>query len=155
MQEELHLAYQVTQMNFRIFCKWNLVAGVILIWTIKLFIRPYAEAHTVYNFILGIAPNLVGSYLVLFGTYLCSPLQFIFSSERWIKIASICFFALLLINECLQKIPIFGRTFDYYDIAASAVGLLLSYSFFLKSLATTLRRNAKVSVSEFRGGFAT
>jgi len=129
-------------MNLRVLCKWNLVAGIILIGAIKLFIRPYAEAHTIYNFFLGIAPNLVGAYLLLFASHLFFPLHFIFSSERWLRTATFYFFVLLSINECLQRIPVFGRTFDYYDIVASAVGLFLSYSFFLKWLTGKVAKTA-------------
>ncbi len=122
-------------MNLKQVCKWKLIAGVLVIWTIKLFIRPQAEAHTLANFILGIAPNLIGGYLLLFGSYLFFPLRFIFNSTLWRRMMCICFFALLVINEYFQKIPLFSRTFDYNDIAASALGLFFSYSVFVK-LAT-------------------
>jgi hypothetical protein len=39
---------------------------------------------------------------------------------------------MLIINEYLQLIPIFGRTFDVYDIIFSMVGLLTSYFAFSK-----------------------
>jgi len=37
---------------------------------------------------------------------------------------------MLIINEYLQLIPFFGRTFDYNDIIFSSVGLMLSYFVF-------------------------
>jgi hypothetical protein len=48
---------------------------------------------------------------------------------RWFCV--ICFL-LLVVNEYLQLIPVFGRTFDYYDILASAAGLYFSYWIMLK-----------------------
>jgi hypothetical protein len=37
---------------------------------------------------------------------------------------------MLVINEYLQQIPFFGRTFDISDILFSALGLLVSYFVF-------------------------
>jgi hypothetical protein len=31
---------------------------------------------------------------------------------------------MLVVNEYLQKITVFGRTFDYYDIVFSSAGLI-------------------------------
>jgi glycopeptide antibiotics resistance protein len=36
-------------------------------------------------------------------------------------------FGMLVINEYLQLIAVFGRTFDYFDIFFSFAGLSLSY----------------------------
>jgi hypothetical protein len=42
-------------------------------------------------------------------------------------------FDILLINECLQHIPLFGRTFDVNDLLFSAIGMLTSDIVFDKS----------------------
>jgi hypothetical protein len=41
-------------------------------------------------------------------------------------------FAMLVTNEYLQQVPFFGRTFDYFDILFSAIGLMASYFVFGK-----------------------
>lgn len=41
-------------------------------------------------------------------------------------------FGMLVVNEYLQRISFFGRTFDYYDIIFSSVGLLAAYFVFGK-----------------------
>jgi len=45
-----------------------------------------------------------------------------------------CCFGLLLviINEYLQLIPVFGRTFDYLDILASVAGAFIGYFVFAR-----------------------
>lgn len=50
----------------------------------------------------------------------------------------VCFigFGLLVVNEYLQLIPLFGRTFDYYDIFFSAVGLSGAYFAFGKIMSS-------------------
>jgi hypothetical protein len=110
------------------------IAGTLVIWTIKFLIRPYFEGGAVPEFLLGIAPNLIGSFLIPFGAYWLYThpqflngqlLRFSFFSDS--RIVCVFGFTLLVINEYLQLIPVFGRTFDYYDLAFSALGLTASY----------------------------
>lgn len=113
------------------------VLGTLLIWTVKFFIRPYLHPSGATGFLLGVAPNLVGSFLIPFAAhwlYTHRPLN----PENRLRFApffdtrAVCIsgFLLLIINEYLQLVPFFGRRFDYYDILFSAVGLLVSfYSF--------------------------
>lgn len=121
-------------MQLRTNCRNLVVAGTLLIWTIKFFVRPFLHPTGTLGFFLGIAPNLLGSFLLPFGAYWLYThpqffngrlLRFSFFSD----VKFVCFFgfSLLLINEYLQLIPVFGRTFDYFDILSSAVGLVLSY----------------------------
>ena len=89
------------------------------------------------QFMAGIAPNLIGSFLVPFAAYWLYThprffngqlLRFYFFSDN--RIVCLTGFVLALVNEYIQLIPVFGRTFDYYDILFSALGLLLAfYSF--------------------------
>lgn len=124
-------------------CKWITISGVLLIWTIKWGIRPYFHFDVVTTFLLGVAPNLIGSFLLPFAGYWLltrfMDLQ-ITSLLRWFCLTCFC---LLIINEYLQKIPFFGRTFDYFDMLASAVGLSVAYQvinkmMFLKNLPVQL-----------------
>jgi hypothetical protein len=115
------------------------LTGAILILAIKFIIRPLYLVDDSVKFFLGIAPNLFGSFLVPFGVYwfFCRSG---FSIARIFKIQSpydlriVCLIGLglLIINEYLQLIPYFGRTFDYFDIAFSAVGLTTAYFVFGK-----------------------
>ena len=124
-------------MQFRTNCRNAVVAGAILIWTIKLFVRPYFHFSPAIDFLFGIAPNLLGAYLVPFAAYWLYThplffngrlLRFSFFSDT--KFVCLFGFALAVVNEYLQLIPVFGRTFDLFDILFSAVGLSGSYYHF-------------------------
>lgn len=121
-------------MELRDISKRLLIVGIMVIWIIKLVIRPFFDMQEGLNFISGVAPNLIGSFLVPFGAFWLYThpgffngrlLRFSFCSDPRI----VCFFGftLIVINEYLQLLPLFGRTFDYFDIVFSAIGLFLSY----------------------------
>lgn len=121
-------------------CRVSVITGTILIWIIKWGLRPYFHFDQPVKYVLGIAPNLLGSFLLPLGCYwLLRKFINLFEDVQLKAFCIICF-TLLLINELLQLIPFFGRTFDYNDIAASAIGLLGSYFFcnkyLFKKLAT-------------------
>ena len=110
------------------------ITGTLLIWLIKFGIRPYYNFGQPMDFFLGIGPNLLGSFLVPFGAYwFFSGREFwvamIFKIHSITDLRNVCFlgFAMLVVNEYLQLIPFFGRTFDYFDIIFSAIGLSASY----------------------------
>jgi hypothetical protein len=124
-------------MDLKQISKRLLIAGTLLIWIIKLFIRPLALFDDPTRFFLGIAPNLFGSFLIPFGAYwLFSGRNFllarIFRIQSAYDLRLVCIMGLgmLIINEYLQLIPVFGRTFDLYDIIFSGVGLITSYFVF-------------------------
>lgn len=127
-------AYTTRLMELKQLSKWMVITGALLIWTIKLFIRPFFHFDQPMHFFLGIAPNFLGSFLIPFGAcWFFSGRQHllarIFRLEGLADLRIVCLlgFALLVINEYLQLIPVFGRTFDYFDIIFSSFGLLLSY----------------------------
>lgn len=114
-------------------CRWFVITGTLIIWTIKYLVRPLHLFDETGTFFLGIAPNLIGSFLIPFGAYwFFSGKNFliarIFRIESPFDLGLVCFlgFGMLVVNEYLQRLPIFGRTFDYNDILFSSVGLLLS-----------------------------
>ena len=118
-------------------CKRLVIAGTLLIWLIKFIIRPLALFDDPARFFLGIAPNLFGSFLIPFGAYwfFCGRnflLARVFRIQSPYELRLVCMmgFGLLIINEYLQLIPYFGRTFDIYDIIFSLVGLTTSYIVF-------------------------
>jgi hypothetical protein len=124
-------------MEIKKISKQYLIAGTLLIWTIKFVIRPMHLFDQPMNFFLGIAPNLFGSFLIPFGAYwLFSGRDFwlarIFRLQSAYDLRLVCVLGMgmLIVNEYLQLIPIFGRTFDLFDILFSMVGLLVSYFVF-------------------------
>jgi hypothetical protein len=125
------------------------ITGTLLIWAIKFIIRPMNLFEEPLRFFLNIAPNLFGSFLIPFGAYwFFSGKQFfiarIFRIETQYDLRLVCIigFGMLVVNEYLQLIPYFGRTFDYNDILFSSVGLMASYFVFEK-----LQHKARVQTS--------
>lgn len=114
------------------------ICGAILIWLIKLFVRPlhwWDDAQ----FFLGIAPNLLGSFLIPFAAYwLFSGRNFllarVFKIQSAYDLRIVCLLGLgmLIVNEYLQLISFFGRTFDFNDMLFSTIGLAVSYFVFGK-----------------------
>lgn len=127
-------AYLSRLMHFRNNCRNLLIGGTLLILMVKFLIRPYLHPGGAAGFLLGVAPNLVGSFLLPFGVHWLQG-QPLFFRERLTRYAfffetrTVCLigFGLLVVNEYLQLVPFFGRRFDYFDILSSAVGLTLSY----------------------------
>jgi hypothetical protein len=113
---------------------YTVIAGAIIIESIKWGIRPYFHFAEPLNYFFGIAPNLLGSFLLPFGAYwLLGKYINLFSAIQF-KLFCVLMFLLLIVNELLQLIPVFGRTFDYNDITASAIGLAAAYLFCSKFL---------------------
>lgn len=124
-------------MQLRNYCKWIVIVGTLLIWVIKFGIRPYVPLDPSAKFIAGVSPNFFAAFLIPFAAHWLythslffngSLMRFDFFSDT--RIVCLFGFSLAVINEYLQLIPIFGRTFDYFDIVFSAVGLITSYYFF-------------------------
>ncbi len=121
-------------MSLKTFCKYVFISGAILIIIIKLLIRPYFHFIAPLQFFFGIAPNLISAFLFPFVCYWLLGRWINLHQDRQFKLFCISCFAFLLINELFQLMPVFGRTFDYNDILASAVGLSASYFFCSKYL---------------------
>ncbi len=116
-----------------------IITGTLVIWTIKFVIRPLQLLDGSGRFFLNIAPNLLGAFLIPFGAYwFFSGRNFllarVFKIETNYDLRLVCLlgFGMLVVNEYLQRIPFFGRTFDYYDILFSSAGLLAAYFVFGK-----------------------
>jgi len=125
-------------MQLKQLSKRLVIFGALVIWLIKFFIRPlhlWSDAQ----FFLGIAPNLFGSFLIPFAAYwLFSGRNFllarIFRIQSTYDLRMVCMLGMgmLIVNEYLQLISIFGRTFDFNDMIFSTVGLAASYFVFGK-----------------------
>ena len=121
-------------MDLKQISKWFVIVGTLLIWAIKFVIRPLHLFDEPLKFFLGISPNLFGSFLIPFGAYwFFSGRNFwvarIFRIQSAYDLRLVCVlgFGMLVVNEYMQLIPFFGRTFDVNDIIFSSVGLILSY----------------------------
>ena len=112
------------------------ITGTLLIWTIKFIIRPYIHIPHALKPLVGFAPNLIGSFLLPFGA--CWFFKRFFRLQTQADLTLTCSFGLLLviINEYLQLIPIFGRTFDYLDIFSSVVGVFCGHLVFGKLMSS-------------------
>lgn len=112
-------------MYLKTLSKWIVIAGTLMIWIVKFIIRPFVQVPHIVKPLVGFAPNLIGSFLLPFGA--CWFFQRVFKLETKAELTFTCAFGLLLviINEYLQLIPVFGRTFDYLDIFASVAGVFL------------------------------
>ena len=126
-------------MEIKQISKKIVIVGALVIWMIKIFIRPLHLFDDPVRFFLNIAPNLFGSFLIPFGAYwFFSGKNFmlarLFRIESAYDLRLVCLlgFGMLVVNEYLQLIPYFDRTFDYYDILFSSIGLLTSYFVFVK-----------------------
>ena len=122
-------------------CRKVVITGAIVIWSIKFLIRPSGVFDGATSYLLGIAPNLVGSFLVPFAAcWFFSGRKFfmarVFRLGSLLELRMVCMLGMgmLTFNEYLQLIPYFGRTFDYHDILSSAAGLFLSYFVFARFL---------------------
>ena len=132
--------------------KWVIIAGTLIIWAIKFIVRPMHLFDDPTRFFLNIAPNLLGSFLIPFGAYWFfsgrnNLMARVFKIETQYDLRLVCLlgFGMLIVNEYLQLIPFFGRTFDYNDILFSSVGLLAS-TFVFGKIQFRKRREYQVQV---------
>jgi glycopeptide antibiotics resistance protein len=117
-------------MQLKSISKRAVIIGTLFIWAVKFGIRPYWHGGQPVKYLLGVMPNLLGSFLIPFGAYWFFEQLFRFRNMYHLRFVCVFGFLLLVINETLQLIPLFGRTFDLNDIACSGIGLLLSYIVF-------------------------
>ncbi len=126
-------------MQLKRISKHLIISGTLIIWIIKYMLRPLDLFDEPGRFLMGVAPNLLGSFLIPFGAYwFFSGKNFLIArifkiqSAYDLRIVCVLGFGMLVVNEYLQLISIFGRTFDYYDILFSSIGLLSAYFVFNK-----------------------
>ncbi len=126
-------------MNLKGISKQVTIVGTLVIWLIKFVIRPFIHIPQFWKLWFGIAPNLIGSFLLPFGA--CWLFQRVFRLQTVQQLKFTCVFGLMLVvvNEFLQLIPFFGRTFDVLDILFSFVGAGFGYFLFARLLVKETR----------------
>ena len=127
-------------MPLKTISRWVVISGTLLIWFIKFLLRPFVHIPHDLKPLVGFAPNLTGSFLLPFGA--CWFFQRYFKLQTQADLNFTCGFGLLLviINEYLQLIPVFGRTFDYLDIFSSVVGMLIGHFVFSRLMLSRIAR---------------
>ncbi len=119
-------------MHLKNYSKWIVITGTLLIWCIKFLIRPFISIPSNLKILLGIAPNLIGTFILPFFVHWFLKRYISLQTKFDLNIA--CSFGLLLVimNEYIQRIPFFGRTFDYLDILSSVIGMMMGHWVFGK-----------------------
>lgn len=123
-------------MDLKKYSKWIFVCGVIIIYTTKYFIRYFVPVPRFLQPIVDVTPNFVGCFLLPFGAYLFTRRYINVQQPHVLKLFCVSGLILVIINEYLQKISVFGRTFDYLDILASFPGIIAGYIVFVKLSAS-------------------
>lgn len=127
--------------QLKIYSRVFVICGTLLIWIIKFFIRPFHLYANWLSSFVGFAPNLIGTFLLPFGA--CWLFKKYFLMRDYFEVKLTCTFGLLLviIDEYLQIIPVFHRTFDYLDILASFAGTYIGYKLFVKMMCSFSANN--------------
>lgn len=133
-------------MELKQLSKWVVIIGAVIILVIKSVIRPLQLFGDPIRFFLNIAPNLLSAFLVPFVSYwFFSGRDFMIArifrihSAYDLRLVCLLGFLFLVINEYMQRFPVFGRTFDINDILFSSIGLACSWVIFGRLLQAGLR----------------
>jgi len=114
------------------------LACVVLIIAVKIFIRPYVHVPATLQLLVDTLPNMLGSFCLPFGASWLVKKYFRLQTLMQLKQACLLGLLLVVCNEYLQRISIFGRTFDYFDILASCIGALASYIVYARLMKLNL-----------------
>jgi hypothetical protein len=98
-----------------------------LIILIKFVLRPIYFNDPNFSLLLGIGPNFLASFSGIFIAHKLLQYSFWFNFNVPIKIALLVWWLVAILNEVLQLIPLFGRTFDWLDMLASMFAIPFSY----------------------------
>jgi len=126
-------------MQLKRISKHLIISGTLIIWIIKYILRPLDLFDEPSRVFFGGGPNGLGCFVITF----CGGLFFLgdnflgwgffrIQSSYDLKMVCLLGFGMLVVNEYLQLMSIFGRTFDYFDILFSFIGLLSAYFVFSK-----------------------
>jgi hypothetical protein len=109
------------------YSKAIIVFCILLILVIKYVIRPHVYIPGGLQVIVDIAPNLLGSFMLPFGVSWLLGRYFRIQGMIDLKLICLLCLVVIIVNEYLQLINVFGRTFDYFDIIASFISTATAY----------------------------
>ncbi|CAN5839903.1 hypothetical protein BH10BAC2_BH10BAC2_34730 [soil metagenome] len=120
------------------YAKAVIVFCILRIIMIKYVIRPHVHIPGGLQVIVDIAPNLLGSFMLPFGVSWLLDRYFRIQALIDLKLVCLLCLVVIFVNEYLQLISVFGRTFDYFDIIASFISTATAY-FVYARLAFNIR----------------
>lgn len=109
-----------------------LIVGLLLIVLVKFIIRPFVVVPPSLNLCRDVAPNLISAFLIPFGADLFFKKWFQLIDKRAVRWVCISGLVIISLNEIAQLFPIFRRTFDYFDLVFSLIGVSIGYLVFTR-----------------------
>lgn len=106
--------------------------GAALILIVKFIIRPFILVPPSFSLFRDVAPNLISAFLIPFGADLFLKKWISMGEKRVVFLVCLGGLMIITLNELAQLFPVFRRTFDYYDLAFSIIGVGLGYLIFTK-----------------------
>lgn len=116
------------------YSKWIVIAGTLLIWFVKFFVRPYLHVPAGLQLLVDVSPNLIGSFLLPFGACWLFKKYFLLENAMHLKLTCAAGLLLVIADEYIQLVPFFGRTFDMLDILSSFAGAAAGYYVYAKMM---------------------
>lgn len=112
--------------------RWILCTGLCLIVMVKFIIRPFVLVPPAFYLYRDVAPNLISAFLIPFGADLFLKKWIPFVDKRSVLLICILGLIVITLNELAQLFPVFGRTFDYFDLIFSLIGVGIGYLVFTR-----------------------
>lgn len=110
--------------------RWILVIGIIFILLVKFIIRPFIVVPSSLFLFRDVAPNLICAFLIPFGADLFLKKWISLTAKRNVFLVCLLGLVVITFNELAQLFPVFRRTFDYFDLVFSMIGVTLGYLVF-------------------------
>ncbi len=112
--------------------KWIFFIGFFIIVMVKLIIRPYVSLPPSLCLYRDVAPNLISAFLIPFVADLFLKKWIQLVNKQTVLYVSLIGLVILSLNEFVQLFPIFKRTFDYFDLLFSFIGVGVGYLVFTR-----------------------
>lgn len=112
------------------------VIGILFIGLVKFFIRPFVQVPSIFFLCRDVAPNLISAFLIPFGADLFLKKWVPLKDKRNVFLVCSAGLIVITLNEIAQLFPIFKRTFDYFDLLFSLIGVGLGYYIFVQYFLT-------------------
>lgn len=112
--------------------KYILIIGLLMITLVKFVIRPYIFIPQAFFLYRDVAPNLISAFLIPFGADIFFGKWLILVKKRDVLFICMIGLTVITINEIAQLFPFFRRTFDYFDLLFSIIGVGFGYLVYTK-----------------------